>query len=483
MDIAKGGFYGGLVCFFALLLLPAPESMSEPAHHMAAILTLMAIWWITEAIPIPVTALLPVVLFPLLGIMPSSKASLPYANHLIFLFLGGFFIAIAMEKWDLHRRIALRTMLFIGTRPRRLVLGIMLATAVLSMGVSNTATTMIMIPIALSILQQLVPSFTSIDQLESTNPQLAHLAVTLVLGIAYAASIGGVATLIGTPPNALLAGMVEELLKQEFPFMQWLLVGLPLSLMMLLGTWLLLTRMLFPVTEVDLGGGKDILQKELKQLGPISQPEKAVAVVGLLVSVGWMLRGVFHPRTIHDATIAMMGAVALFLIPSGKKADPWVLRWEDAARIPWGIVLLFGGGFALARGMVVTGLDRFLVNQLHTLAHLPAALLTGGVILLAIVLTEVTSNTATASLFLPLMAALGRAAGMQPIILMAGACLATSFAFMLPVATPPNAIAFGSGYIGMNHMVKAGFWLNLLGTLLIWAVSYLWLPVVWHLPI
>ncbi|RMG67345.1 MAG: DASS family sodium-coupled anion symporter [Calditrichaeota bacterium] len=460
-------------------MLPPPKGMSAPAHHMAATVVLMALWWITEAIPIPVTALLPVILFPILGIMPSSKATLPYANHLIFLFLGGFFIAIAMEKWDLHRRVALRTMLLIGTRPRRLVLGMMIGTALLSMGISNTATTMVMIPIALSILRQLVPTFTSIEELETTSPHTAHLAVNLVLGIAYAASIGGIATLIGTPPNALLAGMVEQLLNSELPFFQWLLIGFPLSVVMLFGTWWLMTRVLFPIGQIELAGGRKLLKKELRKLGAFSRPEKVVAGVGLLVGLGWIFRGLLHPKYVHDATIAMLGAIALFFFPSGDFERPYVLEWEDAARIPWGIVLLFGGGFALAKGMVTTGLDRFLVQQLNSFAHLPASLLTGGVILLAIFLTEITSNTATASLLLPLMAALGRAANIPPLILMTGACLATSFAFMLPVATPPNAIAFGSGYIGMNHMVRAGFWLNLLGTLLIWATAYIWLPFVW----
>ncbi|MFQ5643400.1 MAG: SLC13 family permease [Thiogranum sp.] len=462
------GLWLGPAAFLVLLSMPLPDGLAPTGLRLAAVTVWMAVWWISEAIPVPATALLPIVLFPLFGIMPAGTVTAAYAHHLVFLFIGGFMIAVTMERWELHRRIALHVINRAGTSPARLVLGFMLATALLSMWISNTATAMMMVTIGLAVLKQLLPG---------ESYQTSPLGVALMLGIAYAASIGGIATLIGTPPNAILAGVVDEMYGIDLGFGSWMLFALPLSLLMLLLSWLYLTRIAFPVHAMALPASTGLIGQQLESLGGMTTAEKRVAWVFATVAVLWICRGLFDWAPldmIRDSTIAIAGALALFVIPADWRQRTFLLDWETAVRIPWGIIILFGGGFALAAGFSETGLTTWLAQQLQVLKGMPVVwiiLLTG---LLVTFLTEVTSNTATASLLLPLLGALSLAIALPPMVLMVTATLCASFAFMLPVATPPNAIVFGSGCIRIPQMARAGLWLNFAGVLLIAAFVYLW---------
>lgn len=459
---------GGPAALSIFLLSPVPAGLSAAAWYMAGVAVWMAVWWITEAIPIPATALLPIVLFPLLGIMSAASATSAYANHLIYLFMGGFMIAVTMERWNLHRRIALHVIHRVGTAPERLVLGFMLATALLSMWISNTATAMLMVTIGLAVLKQLLP-----QEHYASSP----LATALMLGIAYAASIGGITTLIGTPPNAVLAGVLDQTYGVDLQFGAWIRFALPLSLLMLLLSWLYLTRIAFPLGDVAYQGSGKQISDQLHQLGPVSPAEKRVALVFLGVALLWISHGLIDwaPfRQIKDSTIAIGGALLLFMIPAGNGGREFLLDWSTAVRIPWDIIILFGGGFSLAAGFSETGLTTWLAGRLHILAGVPVPVVILGVGLLVIFLTEVTSNTATASLLLPVLGALSQALEMPPLLLMVTATLCASFAFMLPVATPPNAIVFASRCIGIRQMARAGLWLNIIGVFLITAFVYFW---------
>jgi sodium-dependent dicarboxylate transporter 2/3/5 len=462
------GLVLGPVLFLVLILLPAPEGLASEGHHLAAVAAWMAVWWISEAIPIPATALLPIVLFPLLGIMSAGTVTTSYANHLIYLFMGGFMIAVAMERWNLHRRLALHVISWVGTAPARLVLGFMLATAVLSMWISNTATAMMMVTIGLAVLKQLLP-----DGKHESSP----LGTALMLGIAYAASIGGVATLIGTPPNAILAGVLDQNYGIDLRFGAWMQFALPLSLVMLFLAWLYLTRIAFPLGDAELPAAAGQIRQQISDLGRMTSPEKRVAWVFGIVAMLWISRGLIDwspVKAVKDSTIAIAGALALFVIPADWGRRIFLLDWQTAVRIPWDIIILFGGGFALAAGFSETGLTTWLAEQLEILKGVPPILVILLVGLLVIFLTEVTSNTATASLLLPVLGALSEALGLPPMILMVTATLCASFAFMLPVATPPNAIVFSSRCVHIPQMAKAGLWLNLMGVLLITAFVYLW---------
>jgi len=455
------GLFLGPLLLLLMLVIPLPEGMGESARSVAAVTLLMAVWWISEAIPIAATALLPIVLFPLLGVMSTAQTTASYANHLIYLFLGGFLIAMAMQKWNLHRRIALHTIRIVGVSPARTVLGFMLATAFLSMWISNTATAMMMLPIGLAVIASHRGSDGSEDH---------GFASALMLGIAYSASIGGVATLIGTPPNAILAGVLEKTTGNSIGFADWLLFAFPLSLTMLLLAWLYLTRLAYPNRGGGSGQTRELIHQQLQQLGPLSRQEKAVATVFLCVSAGWILRGLLDVpwlKGVSDATIAMAGAVALFVIPASWREGQFLLDWQSAVKLPWEIIILFGGGFTLASGFSESGLTVWVVNQLGVLHDVPIWVLVGAVTLLVIFLTEVTSNTATATIVIPVMGALAGAMEVAPSVLMIPAAIAASYAFMLPVATPPNAIVFSGGYLTVPQMARAGLWMNLLASAMI----------------
>ena len=473
------GLILGPLLFILLLVLPAPEGMPPEGMRVAAVAVLMAVFWITEAIAIPATALIPIALFPLLGVTTAAKVTGAYANHLIYLFMGGFLMAMAIEKWGLHRRIALHTVRLVGVTPNRVILGFMVATAFLSCWISNTATAMLMVTIGMAVLHQMLGTENEQDTAQH------NFATALMLGIAYAASIGGVATLIGTPPNAILAGVIEKQYGFSIGFADWMMFAAPLSIVMLALAWFYLTRVAFRSELVELPGGKQVIHEQLKSLGKMSHQERRVLVVFLFVVSAWLFRGLLDVdalKNVKDSTVAIFGALLLFVIPADLKKGEFLLDWKSAVRIPWDIIILFGGGFALAEGFSASGLTAWLGGQLSLLQGAELAVLVVVVVLSVIFLTEVTSNTATASLLLPVMAGFALAADVPPLSLMASVALAASFAFMLPVATPPNAIVFASRMVTIPQMAKAGIWMNLIGTLMITLFVTLLLPALLQMP-
>jgi sodium-dependent dicarboxylate transporter 2/3/5 len=458
-----------------MLLLPPPAGLDPVGWRTAAIALLMAIWWMTEAIPIPATALLPLAAFPLLGILPMNGAAAPYANPLIFLFFGGFVLALAMERWNLHRRMALAIMASVGSSPGRLVLGFMLATAFLSMWISNTATAAMMFPIGVAVAHRLRPP--PCDAPGSPPSPPFNFGIALMLAIAYGASIGGVATIIGTPPNAIFAAAASEILGQPVGFLQWMGIGVPVALVFLPLAWLLLVKVLFPLDQ-NLGDVGSLLAGERAALGRMGPGERQVALVFAGTAAAWVFRepkllgGVRVPGLedwvpgITDAGIAVTAALLLFVLPT-RRGGAFVMDWPTAQRLPWGVLLLFGGGLSLARAMETSGLATWIGNGVMAFAQVPPLLIVAAVTTLFVFLTELTSNTATATMAMPIMAGIAMGLGLDPATLMATAALATSMAFMLPVATPPNAIVFASEDLSIPIMARAGFWMNLLSIFLV----------------
>ncbi len=475
------GLFLGPVLFIAICLLPLPKGMTQPALYCAAVTALMATWWITEAIPIPATAMLPIVLFPFLHIMPSAKATLPYANHLIYLFMGGFFIAVCMERWNLHYRIAMHTIRMVGTSPSRIILGFMVATAFLSMWVSNTATTVMMMPIGLAVIKACA-DITGEKDLHK-NP----FAIGLMLSLAYAASIGGLATIIGTPPNTIMVAQIDKLYGQTITFLDWMKVGLPLAATFLIITWLLITKVLFRVKgDILQGKGEALIQAEIAKLGPMKKEERLIITVFGLVATLWILLGLVHwPifKGVSDASIAMTGALLLFIIPSDMKNGVFLLDWKTAVKIPWDVILLFGGGLCLAGGFQETGLTKYIAGLLVGLEGMHLIYIIAAVVALNIFLTEVTSNTAVATLMIPVMGAIAVGIHVHPYGTIVAACIACSYAFMLPVATPPNAVVFGSGAVTIRQMARTGLWLNILGIIQITLVVYYLMPWAWGIDL
>ncbi len=488
MSRSTFGLFFGPLLFLIFMLMPQPEGLSEQGMMVAGIAVLMAAWWITEAIPIPATALIPIVLYPVLGVMSPADVTQSYAHHLIFLFMGGFMIAVTVEKWHLHQRIALNTIRIVGMTPDRIILGFMIATAFLSMWISNTASTMMMMTVGLAVLHQIAMEIDADESTHNIDTREGHFrfGVALMLGIGYSASIGGVSTLIGTAPNLVFAGIVEDIYGISINFLQWMSFGVPLAIVMLAITWFYLTRIAYP-SEIDhLPGGEATIRNEIEALGKISSQEKKVLFVFCGVAAAWILRGVLDIKALHlikDSTIAMAGALVLFVIPSNWPKREFLLDWKTAVTIPWDILILFGGGFALAKGFSESGLTSFIAGQLSVLQGSNILFIIAVVTLLVIFLTELTSNTATASLTLPIMAALAGAMQIHPYGLMVATVIAASFAFMLPVATPPNAIIFSSRYVTIPQMMKAGIWLNLIGVVLISLFVMFLLPIVWGIDI
>ncbi|MFO8140613.1 MAG: DASS family sodium-coupled anion symporter [Marinobacter sp.] len=461
--------------FFLLVtwVVPAPESMSEEAWAALGLMLLMATWWSTEAIPIPATALLPIVLVPALGLGTISQATSPYANPIIFLFLGGFTLGLAMQRWNLHRRIALMTLRAMGNQPKRQIAGFMLATAFLSMWVSNTATAIMMLPIGLSV----------VAMMDSSNPDgMRRYATALLLAIAYSASIGGIATLIGTPPNALLAAYLSENQGISVGFAQWMLLGVPVSVVMLVLTWWWLTRKDFGIGGS--AGSSDMIHEELAKLGSMSRGEKLVALVFVLTASAWIFRPLLSASLmpwLSDTGIAIAAAIVMFIIPVNSAQRTFVLDWESASKMPWGVLLLFGGGLAMAGVISSSGLAEWIAASLGVAGVLPTLVMVALVATVIIFLTEVTSNTATAAAFLPLLGALAMSQEVSPLLLTVPAAIAASCAFMMPVATPPNAIVFSSGHMHISDMIRAGFALNLIGVIVVTLISYALLGVVFTL--
>ncbi|CCG94980.1 sodium-dependent dicarboxylate transporter 2/3/5 [Marinobacter nauticus] len=467
------GLILGVAFLLATLALPAPGSMGAEAWAALGLMLLMATWWSTEAIPIPATALLPIVLVPALGLGTIGQATAPYANPIIFLFLGGFTLGLAMQRWNLHRRIALLTLKAMGDQPKRQIAGFMLATAFLSMWVSNTATAIMMLPIGLSV----------VAMMDNSNPEgVRKYATALLLAIAYSASIGGIATLIGTPPNALLAAYLSENQGISVGFAQWMVLGVPVTLVMLVLTWWWLTRRDFGIGQASDSG--QMIRDELAKLGVMSRGERLVAVVFVITATAWIFRPLLSASLmpwLSDTGIAIAAAIAMFLIPVDTRQGTFVLDWDSANKLPWGVLLLFGGGLAMAGVISSSGLAEWIAGSLGVAGVLPTIVMMVIVASVIIFLTEVTSNTATAAAFLPLLGALAMAQDVSPLLLTVPAAIAASCAFMMPVATPPNAIVFSSGHMQISDMIKAGFALNLMGIVVVTLITYGLLGLVFSL--
>lgn len=466
---------------YLLLFLLAPDTLATPARHVLGLAGWMALWWVSEPVPLAATSLLPAALLPTLGVTTAREAVAPFANELVFLYLGGFLLAAALERWNAHARIAYGMIAAIGLSSRRIVLGVMVATGFISMWISNTATAAMMYPIVMAI----VPLFT--DDREGRNTRTA-----LLLGLAYAASIGGMGTILGTPPNLIMAGVARELTGQEVSFMAFLAFGLPMVLILLPLCWALLVFVLFPSRATLDASAGNVLRDRRQALGPLRGGELATLCVFVLTAVAWFNRerkeigdlvipGLVDlaPR-VTDTTIGLLGALVLFVIPATDRDGSRrpLLTWKEARDIPWDVLLLFGGGLSLAAAMESTGLATWLAEFLSGLGSLPPFAIYLGLAVFVLVLSELASNTAVATMMMPIVAALGAAVGQPPLMLMLIACFAASTGFALPVATPPNTIVFGSGKVRVRDMMRAGSILDLIAILLLVVVIAIAYPIV-----
>ena len=478
MKVSKNfGMILGPLMFFVILLFFHPSGLNDQSNAVLAATIWIAIWWIFEALPIAVTALLPIVLFPIAGGMDLAQTTASYGQKLIFLIMGGFMIAIAIEKWNLHKRIALNIIYFIGTDLRKIILGFMAATAFLSMWISNTATAVMMLPIGVVIIKQLK------DNPNTDENENNIFGKALMLAIAYSASIGGIATLIGTPPNLVMAGIVSQVYGYEISFLEWIVFGLPVSMLLLAICWVYLTRYAFTFKQDKFPDGREEILKLKNELGVISYEQKIVGLVFISVGFCWITRSFLLQKifpALDDAIIAIIFAMILFIINAKSKKDK-ILEWKEAVKMPWGILLLFGGGMSLAKAFDVSGLAIWIGNQITAFGNFDLFLFLILLVTVINFLTEVTSNVATTAMLLPVIAPIALELDVHPFILMTAAAVSASCAFMLPVATPPNAIVFGSGYLRIPDMVKKGFLLNIISILIIVLMVYYLLPVVWEI--
>jgi len=469
------GFLLGVTAAIVVMLLPTPDGLSTEAHRTAALFLLMGVWWATEAVPVAVTALVPLALFPMLGIVDIQSAANPYANKTIYLFFGGFLIATAIQKWGLHKRIALFVLEYAGSNGASLIFGFMLTAAVISMWVMNTATTIMLLPIGLAVITVVKETVKGLNEEEIESFQLA-----LLLGIAYGATIGGMSTLIGTGPNGMLAAFMADNYNLDISFVDWMKVGVPLSIIMLPCSWFILTKIIFRVEFETSQETKDLLTNMKQELGRFDGAEFKVFVVFVLTALTWMLRTVLDDinglEGLSDAGIAMISALFLFLLPSGDKEKKGaLLEWKDAQEnVPWGLLVLFGGGLSLANAVQATGLAVWMGNLIPQ--GISIVLIVILVVTMIIFLTELTSNMATTATFLPVVAAIAVQSNFDPLLVTAAVALAASCAFMLPVATPPNAIVFGSGLIKVPQMARAGFLINVLGIIVVSFVAAVSVP-------
>ena len=476
MKVKNFGLILGPALFLIILLWFHPEGLSKEANAILASTVWIAVWWITEAVPIAITSLLPVVLFPLTGGMELAETTASFGHRYIFLYIGGFILAIAIERWNLHKRIALNIIQLIGTNVKNVILGFMLATAFLSMWISNTATSVMMLPIGMSIISQLI------DNPKTVENENQNFGKALMLAIAYSASIGGMATLIGTPPNLVLATIVQETYGIEITFSKWFMFGLPISLILLAICWKYLTEIAFTFKQKKFPGGRNEINKQLKSLGKLSYEEKMVLLIFVGTAFAWITRSFLLQKLIpnlDDTIIAVIAGILLFILPASKSKNRKLINWEEAVKLPWGILLLFGGGLALAQGFKTSGLAEWIGGQLTLLEGASIFILLLFLIALVNFLTEITSNLATTAMILPILAPLSLVLDVNPFMLMVGATVAASCAFMLPVATPPNAVVFGSGYLRIPDMAKTGVWMNLFSIIFLTIMVYFLLPILW----
>ncbi len=466
----------GLLLFIIMLFSKPVSGLSVQGWRTAAVGILMALWWISEIIPIATTALLPLIFFPLLQIADIKSTALPYANPIIFLFMGGFIIAIAMQEWNLHKRIALNIIQIIGFKPRNIILGFMISVAFISMWVSNTAATLMMLPIAVSVIE----ISTKNDIKNKSNPQYKNFAVILMLCIAYSSNIGGIGTIIGSPTNALFIGFINEVYGMQISFTQWLIIGLPVVLLGLPVTYFILTYITFPLKFKRIEGGKDYIREEINKLGRMKKAEVLVVIIFILTASLWIVRPVIEPFIpgLSDAGIAIFGAVLMFIVPLNIKHGKFLLSWNAAEKLPWGMLILFGGGLTLAGAIQRTGLAEWIGGYFINISWMNTMVIILIITLVIITFTQLTSNVATISAFLPIIGSAALGMGENPLFFAIPATIGASCAFMLPVSTPPNAIAYGSGYVTIPQMAKAGILLNLFFSILITFVTYFLLTLI-----
>lgn len=479
MNTKRIGLLFGPILFILIRLFFKPEGLSPEANGVLASTLWIAVWWITEAIPIAATALLPIVLFPLTGSLDISSTTSSFGHKYVFLYMGGFIIAISIEKWHLHKRIALNIINLIGSNVKKIILGFMVATAFLSMWISNTATSVMMLPIGIAIIKQLK------DNPKTIEDENLIFGKALMLAIAYSASIGGIATLIGTPPNLVLAGVVMDTYGYEITFLQWFIFGFPISVLLLIICWKYLTSFAFKFKQKEFPGGKQEIKRLLKSLGKISYEEKLVSIIFATTAFCWITRSFLLQKILpklDDTIIAIVFALILFIVPSKEKKKK-LMTWKDAKALPWGIIILFGGGMALAKGFETSGLALWIGNQMTSLVGVTTILLVLLLIAAVNFLTEITSNLATTAMLLPVLAPLALTIDLHPFILMVGAAVAASCAFMLPVATPPNAVVFGSGYLRIPDMVSKGIIMNVISIIILTLFVYFILPELWNIVV
>lgn len=459
---------------FLLIHIFVPETFISPiAYKVLAVAAWVITWWVTDAVPFSVTALLPLILFPALGVMSAGKAAAPYANPIIFLFMGGFFIAIALEKHRLHERIALNLIKRTGTSGNGIILGFMISTAFISMWISNTATAMMMLPIALSVIKLIIPENRMQGEGKLSGEQ--NFALGLMLTVGYAATLGGLATIIGTPPNVVFIGLLNDFNGQQIAFSTWMLIGVPVALMLLTANYFIVTRILFPSKLDTVKGSEQLIRTKLSTLGAMRKEEKLVLTIFLLTSFFWIFQQflntvLFKAEVLNDTNIAMAGGLLMFVVPVNLKESKFILHWQDTKNMGWGILILFGGGLCLAEGLgeakIIQAIGGWIVAQ--TEYNIWFILL---LIALSVVLSEMMSNVALVNIFIPVVFGIAQGLNINPILLALPVTLAASIGFMFPIATPPNAIVFSSGYIRMKDMVRAGLLLNIISIIIIWVAS------------
>lgn len=477
--IKQAGFLAGPIAF-ALIMVSVPTDFITPgAHKVMAVAAWMIIWWITEAVPVPITALLPLILFPFLGVMKMSEAAAPYANPIIFLFMGGFMIALGLEKHRLHERIALNLIRITGTSGNGIILGFLMATGFISMWISNTATAMMMLPIAASVINLLRRER---DSHMSTPIGEQNFGIVLMLVIAYAANIGGIATIIGTPPNVVFVGLLDQFYHQKMEFGKWMLISVPLSIILLGVCYFILTRILFPNGLKEIAGANDLIRSKLNELGAIRQEEKLVLTIFLITSSLWIfqqpLNLLFGKEILNDTNIAMGGGCLMFIIPKSLKQFSFLLTWRDTEKLAWGILILFGGGLCLAQGLSNAGIIQAVGARIAEQSHSVNWLLFG-LITASIFITELMSNVALVQIFIPVVFGIATNLGLDPILMGMPVAIGASMAFMFPVATPPNAIVFSAGHLKVKDMMRAGFVMNLISVALIYLTAKTLIPLIY----
>ncbi len=466
------GYFLGPLLFVIILLVVPEEFISPKAPAVLALAAWMLTWWVTEAVPIPVTAFLPMIGFPLMGVMKIGAAAAPYANPIIFLFMGGFMIALALEKHRLHERIALNLIRLTGTSGNGIILGFMLATAFLSMWISNTATAMMMLPIATSVVLLIIQDAGNLRQIEHAGER--NFALGLMLSVGYAASLGGMATIIGTPPNVVFAGILNDMFQIKISFAEWFIVGFPVAALLVLANYVVVTRILFPNRLKKIEGSDQLLNARLTVLGPMKKSEKLVLLVFSITAFLWMFQQLINSLLawdfLNDTTIAICGGVLMFIVPVNFRKGEFILHWADTEKMAWGILFLFGGGLCLAEGLSISGIIQAVGTWVAGQSQY-SIWLTLSLIIISVTLSEVMSNVALVNVFVPVVFGIAQVMQVNPILLGLPVTLGASIALMSPIATPPNAIVFSSGHIRIQDMVKAGALLNIISVIIIWLIS------------